>query len=108
MYNLGFIGLRRDGKAESLLDWWGRRVYDKCLMAPRAGLFVDQRWIDLVPGLFEGMHILRDPEYNVAYWNLAERTFSYGSVAWPLPWSWRARRLSPRAQPRPRWWRRRA
>jgi glycosyltransferase involved in cell wall biosynthesis len=39
-------------------------------------MFTDQRWIDLVPSLFEH-HILKDPGYNVAYWNLHER-----DVAW--------------------------
>jgi hypothetical protein len=33
----------------------------------------DQRWLDLVPTLFEGVGITRDPGANVAYWNLAER-----------------------------------
>jgi hypothetical protein len=33
----------------------------------------DQRWLDLVPVYFEGVHILRDPTYNVAYWGLPER-----------------------------------
>jgi hypothetical protein len=33
----------------------------------------EQRWLDLVPGLFEGVHILRDPGFNVAHWNLPER-----------------------------------
>ena len=37
------------------------------------GLFVDQRWVDLVPGMFERVDILRDPGYNVAYWNLTHR-----------------------------------
>src|SRR5262249_26989060 len=34
---------------------------------------VDQKWIDLAPGLFPGIHVLRDPTCNIAYWNLHER-----------------------------------
>ena len=42
-------------------------------VAPERGYFVDQRWMDFAPGLVEGLFILRDPGYNVAYWNLAGR-----------------------------------
>jgi hypothetical protein len=34
----------------------------------------EQRWLDLVPALFDGVEVLRDPAYNVAHWNLPERT----------------------------------
>ena len=41
-----------------------------CIVDPERGFFVDQRWMDLVPGLAEDFHLLRDPGFNVAYWNL--------------------------------------
>ena len=41
---------------------------------PSNGYFVDQRWMDLVPGLYPEMVLLRDPGYNLAYWNLPART----------------------------------
>jgi len=34
--------------------------------------FVDQRWIDFVPGIFDAV-VVRNPTYNVAYWNLDHR-----------------------------------
>ena len=34
----------------------------------------EQRWLDLVPAFFEGTHVLRDPAFNVAHWNLPERS----------------------------------
>ena len=40
------------------------------------GYFVDQRWFDLVPSIFDRTSVLRDPGANVAYWNLHERTLS--------------------------------
>jgi hypothetical protein len=39
-----------------------------------AGLFVDQRWCDHVPALFDRVKVVRDPGYNVASWNLSTRT----------------------------------
>jgi glycosyltransferase involved in cell wall biosynthesis/SAM-dependent methyltransferase len=73
IYNLGFIGLSDREDAHLLLDWWSERLLTDCHVAPERGLFVDQRWIDFVPGLVSDLEILRDPAYNIAYWNLLER-----------------------------------
>jgi len=72
-YNLGFLGLRKGDVSLELLEWWCEKLYHECVVALDRGLFVDQRWIDLVPGLFDGVSICREPGYNVAYWNLHER-----------------------------------
>lgn len=73
-YNLGFIGLGRGEFADFLLDWWSERLENDCVADPGNGRFVDQRWIDLVPGLAENYLLLRDPGFNLAYWNLATRS----------------------------------
>ncbi|HEV2723353.1 MAG TPA: hypothetical protein VGV10_01865, partial [Thermoleophilaceae bacterium] len=75
-YNLGFLGMSAGAEVDALLDWWSERLRTDCIVAPEQALFVDQRWIDLAPGLVDGFHVLRDPGYNVAYWNLAGRTVS--------------------------------
>jgi hypothetical protein len=49
------------------------------LVAPERGYFVDQRWMDLTPGLIVGLEVLRDPGYNVAYWNLPSREVTRGN-----------------------------
>ncbi len=72
-YNLGFIAVARGRESMAFLAWWQQRLYDHCVVDLPRGLFVDQRWVDLVPGLFEGVAILRDAGYNVAYWNLSKR-----------------------------------
>ena len=72
-YNLGFIGLQNGPVTGHFLPWWQRKVYHHCLIGFEQGIFVDQKWIDLVPGFIEDVKILRDPGYNVAYWNLHER-----------------------------------
>lgn len=73
-YNLGFISLGAGEAADELLDWWSERLENDCVIDPAGGLFVDQRWIDLVPGIWPGVHVLRDSGFNVAYWNLPTRT----------------------------------
>lgn len=72
-YNLGFIGLRRNEETMRFLRWWQEKLFDHCVVDLAKGLFVDQRWIDLVPGMFAGVGILRNPGLNVAYWNIANR-----------------------------------
>lgn len=73
IYNLGFIGIHRDAVTQKFLAWWAERLFNLCLASPEMGLFVDQKWIDLVPAYFNNVFILRNPAYNVAYWNLHER-----------------------------------
>jgi glycosyltransferase involved in cell wall biosynthesis len=75
-YNLGFIGLRDGEVARSLLNWWSDKLYHQCIISFERNLFVDQRWMDLVPGLFDRVRIWRDPGYDIAYWNLHERRVS--------------------------------
>jgi SAM-dependent methyltransferase/glycosyltransferase involved in cell wall biosynthesis len=74
-YNLGFIALGAGETANALLDWWAERLEQHCVIDPESGYFVDQRWIDLVPGLWPDLYVLRDPGFNVAYWNLPARRF---------------------------------
>ncbi|GGA78477.1 hypothetical protein GCM10011369_20460 [Neiella marina] len=72
-YNLGFIGLKNGTDAIKLLNWWSERLYLDCVVDIPRGLFTDQKWIDLVPAYFDKTYILRNPAYNIAYWNLHER-----------------------------------
>lgn len=75
-FNLGFIGLSNGPNVYRLLCWWTERLYDKCLQAPLFGYAVDQTWLSLVTSFFDDYFILKDPGYNVAYWNLHERVIS--------------------------------
>jgi glycosyltransferase involved in cell wall biosynthesis len=79
IFNLGFIALRRGPSASRLLKWWSDKTECDCVVDFENGLFVDQKWMDLVPGYFEDVEILRSPGYNVAYWNLHERNLTLTS-----------------------------
>ncbi len=72
-YNLGFIGLRRSQETGRLLDWWEERCLDLGFSEGRTGLFVDQKWMNLAPGFFEGVAVLRHRGYNMGCWNLHDR-----------------------------------
>jgi glycosyltransferase involved in cell wall biosynthesis len=76
VYNLGFLAVG-EGSAP-FLDWWAKRLARDCLVAHDLGSFVDQRWVDLAPALFEAC-ILRDEGCNVAHWNLHQRRLELSS-----------------------------
>ncbi len=76
-YNLGFIGLSNTDNSIEHLKWWQKRLFDGCVVAIEKGLFVDQKWMDLVPGLYGDVCILREPGYNIAYWNYHCRDVSF-------------------------------
>jgi len=73
VYNLGFLGIRFDRRTESFLEWWTDRLSRHCFSDLPNGLFVDQSWMAFAPSLLESVAIMRDPIYNIAYWNLAHR-----------------------------------
>lgn len=82
-YNLGFIGLRRGPVTDRFLAWWHNKLIDGCYVDPSQGLYVDQHWVDLVPGLFDGVRVHRDPGCDIAYWNLPERPITrQGDLYW--------------------------
>jgi len=74
VFNLGFAAVRTSGEGARFARWWRDRCALFCFDDIPNGLFVDQRWCDHVPGLFDKVLILRDPGYNVASWNLSRRT----------------------------------
>lgn len=82
VYNLGFIGLSRRPEMYDLLHWWQKKLLKECVIDTTRGLFVDQRWMDLAPSLFEGIAILRDPGFDVAYWNLNGRRMRRDGDQW--------------------------
>jgi len=77
IYNCGFVAINaaHPGSAE-LIEWWSRKLEFDCYVDLEAGLFTDQKWMDMAPALFPGVQILRHDGYNVAYWNLVSRRIS--------------------------------
>ncbi len=92
-FNGGLLGVCDRPAAHAFLGWWRERLRDHCRLDTARGVFYDQRWLDLVPGLFGDVGILRDPAYDTAYWNVAQRSlrdcrlfhFSGFDAAGPAP-----------------------
>lgn len=82
-YNLGFIALRAGATTQRFLDWWDEKLERGCRADPANGYFVDQRWLDLAPAYFEGVRAIREPGFNVAFWNLPYQPLHWkGSSPW--------------------------
>lgn len=77
VFNLGFAAVKNDSEGRRFAEWWADRLRDWCFDQRDIGIFVDQKWCDLVPCLFDNFKSLRDPGYNVASWNLSKRHISF-------------------------------
>jgi hypothetical protein len=73
VFNLGFLGVRGDANGRAFADWWSSRLLEFCRDDRPAGLFTDQKWVNLAPCFFDGIRVLRSPAYNVATWNITTR-----------------------------------
>ncbi len=83
-YNLGFIALARSENTRRFVAWWQAKLLRDCVVDIPRGLFTDQKWIDLVPGMYDGVAVERDAGWNVAYWNLAHRTVTQRDGAYEV------------------------
>jgi lipopolysaccharide biosynthesis glycosyltransferase len=76
IYNGGFWAINRSETSQKFIDWWKIRAANQGFGGHKRGLFVEQKWLNLVPLFFPETHVLRHLGYNVAPWNLHERKIS--------------------------------
>lgn len=79
VFNSGFFGVAGSVGGE-VVSWLAHKSRHYCLLEPEEGIFVDQKWLDLIPAIFKDVMILRDPGYNLAYWNIKIRGFDENTV----------------------------
>jgi hypothetical protein len=82
VFNLGFIAVSRTEDTDRFLTWWETRCLTLGYAERWSGLFVDQKWINLVPCYFESALVLKHQGCNVAYWNLHERALKEVHDSW--------------------------
>ena len=68
VFSLGFLAFRNTPRVSKFLDSWGQNLRKSSCR----DLAYDQPYQESIPSFFEStdLSILRDEEYNVAYWNL--------------------------------------
>jgi hypothetical protein len=96
IYNLGFLALKRDQRVQALLEWWMKRLQFKGYIDKSDALFVDQKWMDFLPAFFDdGIRIQRNAGYNVALWNLHERSLRIQGESYFIEEKYGEKRLVP-------------
>lgn len=79
LYNAGFFALKNDWKGKEVISWLNSKMVHQCYDRLAEGLFVDQKWYNLIPLYFDNVKIFNHPGCNVAYWNFHQREVKKGS-----------------------------
>ncbi len=69
----GFLALAHTPTTTELLDWWQKRVTERGVVIGEQGIAGDQRWFDMLPRYFKGVHVAREPGYGIGSWNVHAR-----------------------------------
>lgn len=75
LYNAGFFAC--NDKAVKALDWWAKCCLYRCEDNVWRGLFVDQKYLDIMPLKHENTKVLRHRGCNVAEWNKTQNQREY-------------------------------
>ena len=75
-YNVGWLTFRADARGRAALEWWRERCLEWCFdrVDEANERFADQRYLDKLPRLFEGIHVLANRGANLAPWNVGGAT----------------------------------
>ena len=74
--SFGFVAFSNTPRGSAFLEFWGQRpLSNNGYISKADGTFVDQNWGIFIPSFLDqdDYLVLRDPRYNIAYWNLHER-----------------------------------
>lgn len=74
IYNAGFSRFPNTSEAQEIIAWLKERCIRYCTDDRENGVYFDQVWYNLLPLYFKDIYIEKHPGYNVAFWNLHERT----------------------------------
>jgi hypothetical protein len=70
LYNAGFFAANQN--SIKALDWWSECCIYNVKKAFNRGMFDDQKYLDLMPVVFENVEVLKHKGCNVAGWNTVE------------------------------------
>ena len=72
LYNVGWVSVRRRDDGVSALSWWRERCIEWCYDRVEGDRFADQRYLDRLPEMFAGVHVISHLGANLAPWNFAD------------------------------------
>jgi len=79
IYNVGWVSVRNCDEGVAALRWWRERCIEWChdYVDVEGDRFADQRYLNRLPGLFPGVHVIRHLGADLAPWNFAERQLEW-------------------------------
>ena len=80
IYNVGWVSVRRRDDGIAALRWWRERCIEWCYDRVEGDRFADQRYLDRLPELFAGVHVIEHLGANLAPWNFADLPASNGAT----------------------------
>ncbi len=75
-YNSGFIVFKRCPTSMNALRWWAERCIEWCSDSVAEGRFGDQKYLESMPYLFDGVRSITTPGVNIAPWSEGKYSFS--------------------------------
>ncbi len=77
LYSSGFIGMKRSETTVAFLGWWQTHLLKYGYLDYEKGMGSDLLCLNFVPLFYDKVTVDFDPAYNVAFWNLSEKTIEY-------------------------------
>ena len=73
-YNVGWVSVRNRDDGVTVLRWWRERCIEWCYdhVDVEGDRFADQRYLDRMPKMFGGVHVIEHLGANLAPWSFAD------------------------------------
>jgi hypothetical protein len=81
-YNSGFISFKNNQEACDCLKWWKEKCIESCSVDLKPGSFGDQKYLDFMPSLFNGIWDIATEGVNIGHWNFAKYRFHVLNGKW--------------------------
>jgi len=69
-FNAGYIAFRNSEEGRRALRWWRNKCEESCSVIADSKVYADQRYLDDIPHLFNGVFISEHTGVNAAPWNI--------------------------------------
>lgn len=76
-YNAGYISMRNDSRGRACMQWWADRCIEWCFEKVEEKRFADQKYLQYLETISEGVCAIQAPGGGLAPWNLARHRITW-------------------------------